>query len=170
MSRSGLIIEVPAAEPSVGPWRELIDPQAALGVPAHITVLFPFVGAAEIDEHVIARASRVAGRHPAFDLRLTAVRWFGDTVVWLAPEPAERLSELTRAFMDAFPGHPPYGGIYDDVVPHLTVGDGGTLSERVSAADALAPILPLRTRADAVTLLVERPGGRWMRQHRFPLG
>ena len=40
--RSGLIIEVPEAETAVAAWRERLDPQAVLGVPAHITVLFPF--------------------------------------------------------------------------------------------------------------------------------
>ena len=39
---SALLVEVPEAEPLVRQWRMDLDPHAALGVPAHITVLFPF--------------------------------------------------------------------------------------------------------------------------------
>jgi hypothetical protein len=41
--RSALIVEVPAAEPAVARHRERLDSSAPLGVPAHITVLYPFL-------------------------------------------------------------------------------------------------------------------------------
>jgi hypothetical protein len=41
--QSGLIIEVPEAEPAVRQHRERLDASAPLGIPAHITVLFPFM-------------------------------------------------------------------------------------------------------------------------------
>ena len=40
---SGLIVEVPEAEPAVARLRERLDASAPLGIPAHITVLFPFM-------------------------------------------------------------------------------------------------------------------------------
>ena len=40
---SGLIVEIPEAEPGVARHRERLDANALLGVPAHITVLFPFM-------------------------------------------------------------------------------------------------------------------------------
>ena len=48
MLRSGLIVKVPHAEPAVSAWRTQL--MAALGVPANLTVLFPFVPPAGIDE------------------------------------------------------------------------------------------------------------------------
>ena len=47
--RSGLIIEVPEAEPAVRWHRERLDANAPLGIPAHITVLFPFMPPEMID-------------------------------------------------------------------------------------------------------------------------
>jgi len=39
---SSLMIVVPEAERLVKPFREKYDPSAAVGVPAHITLLYPF--------------------------------------------------------------------------------------------------------------------------------
>jgi hypothetical protein len=41
--QSALLLPVPAAEAAVGPYRALLDPSARDGVPAHITVLYPFL-------------------------------------------------------------------------------------------------------------------------------
>ena len=49
MPRSALIVAVPEVEPLVGDWRSRYD-NATLGVPAHVTLLFPFVPAAQLDD------------------------------------------------------------------------------------------------------------------------
>src|SRR6185312_17562283 len=54
MPRTALIVVVPEAEPAVRELRLAHDWSAALGVPAHITILFPFAAPAEIDEAGIA--------------------------------------------------------------------------------------------------------------------
>ena len=41
-SQGVLLVEVPEAEPAVARHRERLDANAPLGIPAHITVLFPF--------------------------------------------------------------------------------------------------------------------------------
>jgi hypothetical protein len=41
-NESAIIIPIPEAEPIVGPLRLQYDGAARLGVPAHITVLYPF--------------------------------------------------------------------------------------------------------------------------------
>ena len=52
---SALVILVPEAEALVGSFRDLHDAGAAVGVPAHITVLYPFKPPDEIDEAVLER-------------------------------------------------------------------------------------------------------------------
>ena len=42
-------------------------------------------------------------------------------LVWLEPEPAEPFAALTAAVAARWPDHPPYGGVFDTVIPHLTV-------------------------------------------------
>jgi hypothetical protein len=42
-SESALVVLVPEAEPLVGPFRERYDPSASAGMPAHITINYPFL-------------------------------------------------------------------------------------------------------------------------------
>src|ERR1700761_7063123 len=48
--QSALLIRVPAAEPAVGAHRARLDASARDGVPAHLTVLYPFLPPAQIDD------------------------------------------------------------------------------------------------------------------------
>jgi hypothetical protein len=52
--QSALLLAVPAAEAAAGPHRARLDASARDGVPAHITVLYPFLPPAEIGPHVLA--------------------------------------------------------------------------------------------------------------------
>lgn len=169
---SGVVVEVPEAEPLVGPWRARHDSSAALGVPAHVTVLFPFLAPEDIGPGTMHDLGELAAGIDPFPARLTAVASFADAVVYLVPEPTARFRALTDAVWARFPDHPPYEGRFDDVVPHLTVADstpgpGHDLRTQVDAA--LGGRLPLRFRVEALSLLVSR-GGRWAVAARFPLG
>ena len=73
---------------------------------------------------------------------------FSSELVYLAPNPAEPFKQLTKVLAAAFPDWPPYGGAFDDVVPHLSIGE--ELSEPEFAA--LQERLPIAATADEVTL------------------
>jgi len=161
MLRSGLIVTVPQAEPAVSAWRSQLDPMAALGVPAHLTVLFPFVPPAGIDEATRTTLRELLSSVTTFDFSLVATRWFADTVVWLAPDPDAPFRVLTQAVADAFPAYPPYGGQFPDPVPHLTIADRGPPEAMHAAEQQLQRALPIRSIAGSVTLLTELPTGRW---------
>jgi hypothetical protein len=53
-SETAVIVPMPAMEPLVEPHRRHLDRAAAWGVPAHVTVLYPFIEPAGIDDHVLA--------------------------------------------------------------------------------------------------------------------
>ena len=80
----------------VGALRTRFDPSAALGVPAHVTLLHPFMAPGSIDA-AVRRPPRVdrGGERPPFDYRLEAIRRFPETL-YLAPEPAAPFVALTR--------------------------------------------------------------------------
>src|SRR3712207_8306425 len=99
---TALIVAVEPAEPVVGALRARLDPSASWGVPAHITVLYPFLAPDAVDERVRAVLAEVVAAVPAFDLALTRTAWFGDAVLWLAPEPAGPLRDLTAAVAARF--------------------------------------------------------------------
>jgi hypothetical protein len=107
---------------------------------------------------------------PAFDLVLAQTRRFGDQVLWLAPEPDAPLRALTAAVWARFPDFPPYGGEFDDVVPHLTVTDGQPPEVMDAAAGRVRPWLPIAARVGAVQLLVGRSDREaWHTVAEFPL-
>ena len=170
MPISAFVVRVPAAEPMVGDLRALHDATAVLGVPAHITVLVPFMDPAQLSDAVLARARTALERVPAFAFVLDRVGRFPETA-YLAPTPERPFVAMTQALADAFPGFPPYGGAHDDIVPHLSVahGDAGaaesvsqTLSARLLAAG------PVRTTCTEV-MLIENAAGIWRDFHVFTL-
>jgi len=111
--------------PAVGTvdrYRRRLDPSARYGMPAHVTVLWPFMPPALLDPEVEAALASVFAGVESFDFSLSEVRWFERRVVYLAPGPVEAFRALTSAVTSRFPEYPPYEGAFDDVIPHVTVG------------------------------------------------
>lgn len=166
MPRTALIITVPEAEALVGDWRERYD-NASLGIPAHVTLLFPFVPSEKTDDTLLADLRELFGAQPAFSFSLSRVARFPE-VAWLAPEPATPFRRLTELIYARYPDYPPYEGVHDEIIPHLTVGVGdAALQDEIEAT--LTPQLPIHAEARHVTLLVEDDVGQWRVLHEFVL-
>lgn len=166
MPETALIVAVPEAEPLVREWRLRYD-NADLGIPAHVTLLYPFVPAEEVDERLVAELGELFAAVPAFSVAFRRVARFAD-VAWLAPEPDEPFRRLTELIVGRYPTYPPYEGIHDEVIPHLTVAVGDAeLQDRVDAA--LTPALPIAAEVRDAVLLVEQADGNWRTDSRFPL-
>ena len=162
---STLIVPVPSVEQVLA--EVLGRPlQAPTGIPAHITALFPFAAADAIDTALEAAIGEVVAGFAPFDFRLVDVGTF-PTVLYLAPEPAQPFRDLTNALWSRWPQFPPYGGAYDDVIPHLTVATGRQSPDVIGR---LQRLLPLEARAAEVWLLTQEPQSRWALRRRFPLG
>lgn len=155
--------------------RQAGDPMTRLDVPAHVTLLFPFMPRDTVGETDIEAVAAIVARQPAFEVALADVRRFPssegglDAVLWLAPEPAEPFVRLTSAIATAYPAYPPYGGDHDEVIPHLTMATADPAQfDRLEAE--IRAHLPVRRAVDRAALLVEDAGGRWSTERRFPLG
>jgi 2'-5' RNA ligase len=164
-----LPVELP---PALEALRVRADPFAALGVPAHITILFPFLVASRLSRSAIVRAASIVGGERRFAVTLVAVRRWpprpgSDGTVWLDPRPRAPFVRLTTALWRAFPTSPPYGGEFETIIPHLTVANSaGHAAEAVAIA---ASSLPFRRASTELWLIVEGHGGRWERAEVFPL-
>ena len=162
---SAVLMAIAEAEPVVGRLRLAHDSVAADGIPAHVTVLYPFVPRDRLTNDVRQATTDVFSAIPAFDYRFDRVGRFGDTTVFLAPEPASAFARLTDAVHARWPEHPPYGGVFDVVIPHLTVGDGldGPTADalEVAAGQALTRYGPVVGRATDVALMTRGADGRW---------
>jgi hypothetical protein len=62
---TALLVLVPAAEPAVGGHRARLDVAARDGVPAHITVLYPFLPPAGIGESLLVSLGRLFAGFPS---------------------------------------------------------------------------------------------------------
>jgi len=168
MGRSALVVLVPAAEPLVAKLRLEHDHVAALGVPAHVTVLHPF--RTSLDAAAEAALAEVCASTPAFDVTLADVcRFEPGIVVYLAPSPAEPFADLTRRCVAAFPDCPPYGGAHPDPTPHLTVADAASAATAAALEPVLVAGLPITMRVERLTRLVEDDAGRWAVERSWPL-
>jgi 2'-5' RNA ligase len=167
--QSALLIPVPEAEALVGAWRALHDPSARRGVPAHVTLVVPWVAPEQIKQEHLDELSELLTEQKPFEYSLEEVSWFGERVLWLGPSPADPFKRLTALLANHF-DTPPWQGEFADVVPHLTVGLAGhavgcTLSE--AAAD-LKPRLPVKCRATEVCVM-SGDGISWELVHRIAL-
>ena len=166
-ARSAIVIAVPAAAPLVDDWRRRHTWDGTRGVPAHITLLFPFIPRNELDERILAQLAALFAAEASFDFSLVRTARFSG-VLYLAPEPAEPFKRLTERLVTAYPAYPPYEGAFETVVPHLTVAEGDdALLDRI--AGELEPHLPIAASAAAASLLVEGDDGRWREHRSLPL-
>ncbi|MEP6597940.1 MAG: 2'-5' RNA ligase family protein [Actinomycetota bacterium] len=164
---TGLALIVPEAEPIVSAWH---DPVAIAGrMPAHVTVLYPFVPLPVLTEQDCRALSELAAAHEPVQLTLAEVGRFPE-VLWLAPEPAGVVRELSAAVVNRWPTYPPYGGEFgSETIPHLTVARGLGPAEVQQAVDRIERQLPLSATVAALTLMASR-AGRWQVHQRFPFG
>lgn len=170
MSESALIVVVPEAEPWVREVRGRYDPVASNGMPAHVTVLVPFIPPEQIGDAELDALKALFRLFAPFEFSLREVRRFPRTT-YLAPFPSEPFVKLTKRVVAEFPGYPPYGGRFARVLPHLTVADGDA-SHAADAESALTEIIatmgPIRASCGHVALY-ENTTGRWAQVATFPL-
>ncbi|HZM82355.1 MAG TPA: 2'-5' RNA ligase family protein [Candidatus Limnocylindrales bacterium] len=168
---SALIVAVPEAEPAVRDLRSKLDRAYAWGVPAHVTVLYPFVPPDQLTAAVLREVAATVVAQPRFRVTFERVSWFGEDVLWLQPSPDDPFRALTSVIWQRFPSCPPYGGAHDDVIPHLTVGHDHPLPILREAAATATARLPITARVGAVRLIAgtDEPGS-WHTLCEFPLG
>lgn len=169
MPQSAFIVQVPEAESCVAQLRDQFDPSARLGVPAHVTVLYPFMSPERITNEMLRQVQSLVSTFSEFEFVLAKVCRFPGTV-YLAPEPASLFVAFTAGLGRLFPECQPYGGQHESLVPHLTVAQAGE-SELSEIESQLRTALPTRgiSANCAELVLIENSSGRWCQFHSFQL-
>lgn len=152
-SESAVVVEVAEVGNVVDTYRKILDPSSAWGLPAHVTLLYPFLPPTRLDEDGFRAIERALSRVPAFEVTFRQFGWFGEKVLWLAPEPDRPFREMTTRLVEAFPEYPPYEGLIVDPIPHLTVGEGAPVEALRGAATDLHPRLPIITSVTHVNVM-----------------
>ncbi|WUU43352.1 2'-5' RNA ligase family protein [Streptomyces sp. NBC_00659] len=148
-------------------WRDRLDPAVRSGMPAHVTVLFPFLPESRFDCDTLAAIDAILGRHKPFEARFERFGRFPG-ILYLAPEPATSFRALTEAIVDSWPETPPFGGEFAEIVPHLTIAQGQDDTVLDKAEADLRVRLPVVSRVASVDLLVH-DGSRWQQRASFAL-
>ena len=171
-AESALIVPIPEAEFLVSRFRDRFDPSAANGVPAHVTLLYPFKPPRELGTEVIGRLAELFSRVECFATSFTCVKRLPG-VLYLAPEPDEKFRRLTNWIARQFPETPPYGGKFAEVIPHLTIADVGNSQLLDAIAAEFETEANSRLPIQAVikeVCLIDNESGRWATRQRFSLG
>jgi hypothetical protein len=158
---TALVIPVPEAELSVGAWRSQYASDAADGMWAHITLIYPFRDSARIDAAAVRGIASVVTSFVRFPFTLTTIEYFRSPllILYLAPEPVEPFQALTGAFARMFPDAPPYGGVFDEIVPHVTVADENDPNVLATIEAEVKSHLPIQAIAREVELVEHAPQG-----------
>jgi 2'-5' RNA ligase len=148
-----VIVAVPEAEPAVGEFRARHDRAAGWGVPAHVTVLYPFVAPELLTPAVLADLAAAIGSVPRFDVVFDRLSWFGDRVLWAAPSSADGFLALIAAVRARFPERLPYDGEHLEAVPHLTIGHDAPVEVLRAVEAEVEPRLPVRASIGSARLI-----------------
>ena len=165
--QTGLVVPVPAADALLGSVERRHRGTVREGVLAHVSLLYPFVAAAELDERVTQALSElVAGHEPMAVEFAECYRRAG--FVALRPDPIEGLIELTRKTRERWPDLVPYEGLYGDVEPHVTVALRASDETVLMIEQEVSEQLPISAELREVLLVAFE--GRWTLRGRFEFG
>ncbi len=171
---STLAILVAAAEPLVRDYRARHDHSASEGMPAHVTIIWPFMHPDDLSAQIIGRIEEILARSEPIAFSLASVEQFNRQALYLRPQPDGAIRALIQAVLEAFPDYPPYRGMYGtSVTPHLTVAQV-TSPEAFEQADGEFQALsngrlPIAVENAAVSLM-ERRRGLWRERRVFTVG
>jgi len=98
------------------------EADGAEGVPAHVTLIYPFIDDAELAAGHVQGLRAVLAPYASFDVRFATFGCFPGPppVLYLEPHPAQPFLDMINAIVECFPAYSPFGQ-FDPLVPHLTV-------------------------------------------------
>jgi len=164
--QSAIVVPVYDADCAVSPWRQRYDRSALLGMPAHITVLYPFLDEPLLTGQVLERLRQDAAMSSAIEIRFSRMARFPG-YLYLKPEPVEGLRALICQFADRWPQTPRYGEAQQPIVPHLTVAESTNAVLDVVEKE-LESRLPFSAVLNSIELRVF-DGQRWRIKEQFLL-
>lgn len=149
--------------------RRSVD-DAADGIPAHLTLLYPFVDPPELGPSTRSSLLAIARAHAPFSYELAHRAAWPDTI-YVAVDPVEPFVRLQSDLARAFPDYPIYGRGPDFVfIPHVTIAEGAAVDDPTVTNAAAWSNLPVTRWAAALEVITDDADGRWRTRWRIGLG
>ena len=144
--------------------------ESMLRVPAHITILFPFVPLNELDG-AAAKLTTICADIAPFDVTLDGYGHF-PTTVYLKPANPAPIKAAFQAIHAAYPQYPPYRGAFghEDIIPHMTIGEFPSEIDRAEASFPHYPPITFRVNRLHLICGVEHEPIPWITHEVIPLG
>jgi 2'-5' RNA ligase len=152
--------------------RELYPERIPENIPFSLTLLYPWLPAAEVTDDDLDELRAFFAARPPLEFELTRVTEFPGIVAYAAPEPDDGLRATMRALWAKYPQCPPYGQPDSDPPPHVTLGryEGPTPITLEQAKARVEPLLPVRCVVTEATLDEEYEPDRMRIRATFPFG
>jgi 2'-5' RNA ligase len=171
---SGLLLALPSLASFTGRWRatSLAPGHPPVPVerrfPPHLTLLIPWLDPTA--PAALAQLQALAARHPPLRLVFREASTFDHgRVVWLVPDPSAALTSLLTDTLATFPQCPPYGGLHQEVIPHVTVSAESDPQTLPQVRAELARCGPLAAEVDCITVFAREPEQVWRGVAKLPL-
>ncbi len=170
LSSAIVIIAPPRVQALTTPMRRRYSFDGMQRVPAHITVLFPFVPVDQLDD-VCPKLKRLFDDFPIFEVTLDGYGHF-PRATYLKPADPEPIKALFRIVHAEFPDYPPYRGAFssDDITPHMTVGEFESEAERKAAEFPHYKPISFKVRRLHLIIGSEAEPISWVTHDIIPLG
>jgi 2'-5' RNA ligase len=133
---------------------------AVLGVPPHVTLLYPFAEPAALTTNIREAVESIAARYDSFSFRLSGPRRWPDTV-YATVEPEERLLAIHRDLAVAFPDFPIYGRPGFQLIPHVTIAESQYVDDPSVLEDPSWTSIPVERVVAALEVIAEGADHRW---------
>jgi len=152
--------------------RELYPERIPEQIPFSLTLLYPWIPAADVTEADLEQLRAFFAERPPLEFELTHVAEFPGLVAYAVPEPDVALRATMRALWARFPERPPYGRPGFDPPPHATLGryEGATPITFEQAKERVEPLLPVRCVVMEATLQEEYELDRMRVRETFRFG
>ena len=142
---------------------------AADGLPAHLTMLHPFIEWDALGPEIGRAIASIAEVHAPFAYRMTGPHRWPDAI-YVAVDPGDPFVRLQADLAAAFPAFPIYGEPASFVfVPHITVAEGPAVDDPRTIDDPAWADLPSASLASRLEVIAT-DGGPWELILSLPLG
>jgi hypothetical protein len=166
--QTGVAIPVPEADPLLRAVTARVPAAVREGVPAHVSLLYPFLPADELDDGVVKTLSELFAEQAPLAVEFRECRRRRE-FVYLPPDPRSGLEELTSELRRLWPDVTPYEGIYEEIEPHVTVALHTTPERAAEIEREVVPgWLPISAELREAWLVVF--DGQWQLNRQFPFG
>lgn len=162
--QSSIDISLPELSDLTCKWRDKTVDVAQIGVPPHITLLWPWCPPPITNEY-IERLETVIEPIKAFTIVFNSVSTFGSSVIYLNLQNKTEVKGLMNLVGDAFPEYPIYENKVEDPQPHLTVSKPKSQEEFSQHLEEIqktfTPLFPLRLQVSKITIMSQDTSMQW---------